>query len=457
MASERRVSPTRRFEAWRREGLDRVVIVSRQAFETALAKGSGRAMIQLRQSPGRRDLHEALLAACIRNLAYDPQCESERSPYLSALISATGQQDAFFRALLTALDGAPDQTQPLNLVQIFDVLARLARNHDDLEAGALRRAYCRLDSEEDRLDCLDAMVRIDGLPAFLEGVQALAADLEGNWWRLDDLIEVLRDREGPGVDAVLADLRADNGDLNRLIAHAEAQRSSPAPQPAPYDFDDIRARLQRGVAIANPGRWLHRLTDVQWRALAQDLALQTDDRRATGYLRLFARRDFPDDPRLLLPWAEGPNGPASNFAVIALSRMSSSVVRALALKKLDEGLAHGARLLRWNYEPGDFGRLEDLLASVHDPDGLHDLGLSILDIVARQDDPPEACDVLLTLYDRTPCSRCRSDAVVALEKLQAVPPWMAEECRFDADPDTVGLFQPHAPAPEAATPCSPRP
>jgi hypothetical protein len=413
--------------------------VSLEEFTAALIKGSGRAMMMLRQSPGREDLQEALFEACVRNVAYDPQCENERSRYLADLISATGQQRRFFTRLLTTLDAAAGDEDMPDVPQIFDTLARLALDHADLDAEALRQAYADMEDEEDRLDGLDALVRLDGLTAFLRGVETLEAELEERYWRIDGLIEILREREGPGVD--VAKLRAGNSALDRLMAHAETEREAIS-EAQPYDFDDIRAGLRRGVRPHRPFAWLRRLTEAEWSLLAEDLAADTDEKTATIYLRLFARRDFPGDLAPLLRWAEGPSDEASTFhAVMALGRIRAPVVRALALKMIDAGLPLGARLLRSNFEPGDFARLERLLDALSDIDETHDLGLSILEIVSRQERPPEAADILLRLYDRTPCSRCRHDAVDTLAALDAAPQWMAEECRFDAEPETAELFQ----------------
>jgi len=412
--------------------------VSPEEFIAALAKGSGRTMILMRQSPDRQVFQDALFAACVHNLAYDPQCENERSRYLADLISATGAPQAFFIRLLAILRAELGDEERLDVPQIFDTLVLLALDHPDLDAEALRRIYADMADEEDRLDCLDALVRLDGLPALLRGIEALNAELEERSWRVDGLIEALREHQGPGVD--IADLRAGNAALDRLMAHAEAQ-NAPPPEPQPYDFADIRASLQRGERPDRPWDWLRRLTDAEWRLLAEDLAAETDEKTAAVYLRLFARRDFSGDLAPLLRWAQGPGDLASTFyAVMALGRIRAPAVRALALKMIEARQPRGARLLRSNFEPGDFARLKRLLDALSDIDEAHDLGLSILDIVSRQDTPPEADDILLELYDRTPCGRCRHDTVTALAALDAAPPWMVEECRFDAEPDTVKLF-----------------
>jgi hypothetical protein len=413
--------------------------LSSEEFTAALAKGSGRAMILLCQSPDRKEFQEQLFAACVHNVTYDIQCEHERSRYLADLVLATGEQRSFFARLLAILAAQPgDEEERPDLLQIFAVLARLAAADPDLDAEALRQAYARIADEDDRLALLESLVRLDGRPAFLRGVEELDDDLKERWWWIDGLIEALRDHEGPGFD--VAELRTANDALDRLMTYAEAQRSRPQEE-HPYDFDEIRASLRRGVRPQNPWDWLRRLTDTEWRLLAEDLAAETEEKKAAIYLRLFARRTFPGDLAPLFRWAEEPSGQSASFpAIMALGRIRFPTVRALALKMIEAGETHGARLLRSNFEPGDFARLAHLLDALVDINAIHDFGLSLLDIVSKQERPPDAGDILLRLYERTPCSMCRNDVVTALSSLDMVPPWMAEECRFDAEPETVKLF-----------------
>ncbi|MGA2951192.1 MAG: hypothetical protein ABSD80_03045, partial [Caulobacteraceae bacterium] len=93
-------------------------------FSAALARGSGRAMILLRQARGDGSFKDALVRACICNQAYDPQCEEERSAYLARLIAATGHRDLCFAELAPSLSAAADDDT--DIPQVFAVLARLA-------------------------------------------------------------------------------------------------------------------------------------------------------------------------------------------------------------------------------------------------------------------------------------------------------------------------------------------
>ncbi len=399
-------------------------------------------MVLLRQAADSSIFRDDLLRACENNLAYDPQCESERSGYLARLISATGDQEAFFSALLPRLLETPDDQEALNHPQIFSVLALLAAECSDLDGATLRETFAKL-GDEDRLDCMDALVKLDGLPAFLDCATLLAQHLDADGWRASTLLDAIRAREGSGIDRTLSELRQRQPILERLLAYVEAEDTPSPRQAEAYDFTDIRSRLLRGTMPERSGLWARQLTDAEWRLLGEDLTTRIDEKRAAHYLQLFGRRPFPGDPENLIRWIDSQAPRVAWLAVNALGRVQSSVVRAIALQRIEAGHASGVRLLKANFEPGDFSRMEPVLDATVEAEAAHDLGLSVLDLVGANDYPLEARASLLLLYQRTPCSMCRNGAASGLVKIGQVPVWMAEECRFDADPDTASLFVNH--------------
>jgi hypothetical protein len=413
--------------------------ISQQEFAAALAKGTGRAMILLRQAAGTEDFKAALIHACVCNLSYDPQCEHERSAYLARLIQATGDRAAIFAALAARLRASAGDD--VDIPQLFAVLTRLAAPHGDAEKSLLRQAFRHLPAEE-QSDCMEAFVRLDGLSAVIECVELLGDRLAEEGWWAGGLLEALKERDGSSAGSVLQSAGAEHPQLGALLAQLGAQERSRAPvsEPdEPYDFAEIRSALLRGERPG--GAWLRRLSEREWRALAEDFGLQTDEARTVPYLRLFARRRFPGDPQQLMRWAENSNARVSWAGAHALGRMRDPLVRQMAIERLRDGDPSGARMLLSNYEPGDLATIDPLLRDATDDDEAHDLGFSILDIVKANDVPPEESRAaLVLLYQRDPCSMCRGEAVSRLVEAGQVPAWMAEECRFDADPDTARLF-----------------
>jgi len=113
----------------------------------------------------------------------------------------------------------------------------------------------------------------------------------------------------------------------------------------------------------------------------------------------------------------------------------------MALEQIRAGKPSGVRLLASNYRSGDLAIILPMLRDLSDNDEVHDLGLAILNLTGENDVSVEdSSDVLVLLYERTPCSMCRADVVSRLFNARRVPDWMAAECRFDSDPDTARLF-----------------
>ena len=120
-------------------------------------------------------------------------------------------------------------------------------------------------------------------------------------------------------------------------------------------------------------------------------------------------------------------------------------MRKLALERLRGKDSTGLRLLLSNYEPGDLDAIGSWLSEALDDDEANDLGFGILNIVGENDVPlAEKRAVLISVYERTPCSVCRGDAVSKLQSAGDVPLSIAQECRFDAHPDTARLFSAEA-------------
>ena len=405
-------------------------------FSAALARGSGRAMILLRQARGDGSFKDALVRACICNQAYDPQCEEERRAYLARLIAATGHRDLCFAELAPSLSAAADDDT--DIPQVFAVLARLAAQGGEPDKSLIRSAYSGL-SQEDQLDCMEAIVRLDGLPAFIQCLNRVSANVPDEWWRVAGLLEALQERDGPEIEPPLQLARSEHPALDQAFAQIETERLSQlAPADEPYDFPSIRAALQRGE---QPSGWSRRFAEDELRLLAKDLRSLSDEIRARPYLRRFARRDFPGDPQELIRWAESSTPRTAAMAVRALSRCKSPIVRAMARTRLERGDLSGAWLLASNYIDGNFGYLDPLMRAAMDDDEAHDFGFALLKIFDHSVVPiAESEAMLLWLYERTPCSICRSTAASKLVELGRAPTWMAEEAPFDADPSTVQLF-----------------
>jgi len=97
------------------------------------------------------------------------------------------------------------------------------------------------------------------------------------------------------------------------------------------------------------------------------------------------------------------------------------------------------RLLVRNYTAGDHFLIERALpAGDGDEVKLHHLCSSLVDVF--QENGAANCEgAMHFVYERTPCSGCRHDAVKLLLAAGAATPALIDECRYDADLDTRDL------------------
>lgn len=406
-----------------------------EEFATALAKGSGRAMKLLLQAPGRKSLHDQIVRACMSNLAFDRQCESERGAYLARLVAATDSPAALFSKLETALISADED---IDVPQLFNALVRLVRIFPQLGGNALRGAFAGL-SDEDQLDCMEGLILLDGAAALLDCAELLESRLESEGWRVQGMLDALVERDGPSSEQTFRGLRADHAQLDKLMASMEdVGQPEPAADDEAYDLAAIRSDIFGGRRP--PGAWRRKLSQADWSMLTAEILERIDENNAVQFLRHFTGRPFPDDPTRLFKWLDSPISRVSGITAGILGRVPHPRVRQEALQRLEMG-DQGVRLLLANYRPGDFAKIEPLLHKPPSDERAHDLGLAVLALLDENDVPTDECrTTLLNLYEHTPCSLCRNSVVRSLVRRDAAPAWMADECRYDADPDTVRLF-----------------
>ena len=113
----------------------------------------------------------------------------------------------------------------------------------------------------------------------------------------------------------------------------------------------------------------------------------------------------------------------------------------MALQQLAAGHLHaGIALLKNNFEAGDFALCARHLKPIDDADQAHHLGEELLGLCkAHPGAGAGALDCLAYVYECSPCSSCRKQAVRAWVATNSVPAWVRAECALDADPETRAL------------------
>ena len=142
---------------------------------------------------------------------------------------------------------------------------------------------------------------------------------------------------------------------------------------------------------------------------------------------------FPQPIDRLLDLARAENDDIARAALVALSNVVDSRVRALGLDLITglkwRGFAVG--LLNRNAERSDYRVLEGLLGEAIEPYIYHCMGIDVRHFVEAHRSE-EAERSLLLMYENGPCSLCRHGAVEEFIAIDRLPAWIREECQYDA-------------------------
>ena len=200
---------------------------------------------------------------------------------------------------------------------------------------------------------------------------------------------------------------------------------------------ELKARPFNSSWASEMRDWSTTATPEEIKVAGNDFLFNEEEEKTWGFLRILNRRPFPGDPLRLLALSYDHSERVRRAAVIALSNVTHADVRRRAHELLQskDRFMDGTRMLVSNYEPGDLRILEDLLRQQLTDAEIHSLGFSI-EYMLKKNSTVDAEGALILLYEKNPCSNCRENFVCCLIKLDRIPDWMRNECRYDANSGT---------------------
>jgi hypothetical protein len=415
-----------------------------EVFAEWLFRGLGRPYLHL-QSHDSRPFHEALLHACLSNPIYDRQCEGTRTAYLSGLVALTSNPSMFKAQIIDAF-AAPDER--MDFEQLFDFALLFAKAGDSAARQLMYRQFAAYAGDGNDIGAAQ-LIDLDGLQGF-QFVAARLGDIaraDPDFWDTDYLISQVKDRAAGAVtDADIEALGAADPSVRRyldVVVETTARRQKAALQrhrlrDEPYAAlkERLLARQQK-LSIYQLKQWGPHAREQDLDAAADDLLRQEDPHSLASYLAIFNQRPFPRGFRPLLPFVRHTDERVVRQALQALSLFQSAELRDLGLALLSDHWqpSDSLNLFVRNYQPGDERIFLSLLEAAQSHDEVHALGYGLIDILA-QNAVVEAVALRSLLYERQPCSLCRTKVVRQLVTSRTIPAWMLEECQFDADEDT---------------------
>lgn len=393
--------------------------------------GRGKAFFQLRK--GLKEHHvETLRWAATRWCGYDRMFSGGYGQYVAYLLREAGLEE---RAISWIEDETPDDSRDSNhRAQLLAALSSVGH----CRAGAVLRNWVSTGPWIEGSEVYSWLIRVDGV-AGLEQVarKALSASRALDIWEVRSLVEDAEIRVGKRE---VAQFLSGGGEEARfwktLLQEAHHHRKERS-KPPPKTWEEARAALDRsyrpGVSLGIEG-WIPSKTDLD--AASDYLLSQTNPRVVQNVGRRIGQM-FPR-PERLAEAALASQGNLRRAFLVSLVLASKPLARAVGRRLVREGdFVNGSEALGAIAESAD----ADLLAA-HLPrnargvEVLHKIGSNLLKVKV---DSPARTTLLRWTYDRTPCSFCRSGAVIELAADRALSKRALHECLYDCEPDTRRL------------------
>jgi hypothetical protein len=438
--------------------------ISRDEFRDALAKGLGRALLYVKTC-GLDRVKDLVLYACLHDVSYDAQIEGSRAKWLFGMFVDSPYYLEFREAILAALVVEEEETWVL--LQLCGLAREMALIGDSIAEQALfdfvyRRANLRAQQHgddsiiEDWIG-VDELIEVRGIDALVElsriyGRRVLANPDD---WVIDDL-QIFTDKPAEIVRVFEEYAKVEESIavyyqylIDRQVFMTDEERKSTR-QSSPRQRRSISQRLgsanetiidaARNKEGEYPSIYMTfgiRATPSELETILGLLLTETDEDICLRLLWVFSRKPLPRLADRLFDWADSQYGKLRMAAVAALARISDDRVYQLGRSKLAKRQLTGVDigtidLFINNYHSGDAELILAVLNEVEiDREDLFLIGYGILRLSEKQSNL-ELGLLLNWMYDRTPCSCCREQAVSRLKEYGQMTDRLLAEYPFDS-------------------------
>lgn len=353
-----------------------------------------------------------------------------------------------------------------DLNQLCELTALMAKGGDDAAGDALRDRVWGHQFGEAEMVGYHALVVLDGVPAVVELSrrfgELLIADSEEMLPSLGDLtyeLDILpkaeiKLRELAETDtAIRAYLDKERSEATRYqntskLTKEQRQEQTRERIRKEYPLEKVFGDASAGIG-EYPGRYMSfgkYASEEDLREVMRRLEAETDENVLMRLLWIFRRAALPDLYPRIWALAESKNDAIRAAATEALAQSRDPRVGEFGRAKLcspnfSENDSEVLDLFIRNYRLGDEDLIMPAISRLSpNDDNAHNFGYSILKI-CKENDLPVLSDLLTWVYETTPCTTCRRDAVKWMANNGCVSHETASECLHDADEDTqkIGL------------------
>ena len=407
--------------------------------------GKGRAFLIFRDTP-IIDFTREITGLCLKNYAYDPQCEGDRSEYAMQFLRElpNKQRQKVIEAVRTHL--ATDEiSDSWDFDHFCTVAAKISLEFDATIGELLRKRYTESDDDTiSRKFPERSLLRLDGFDGLVAVARRKGAAfrIHKDWSEDDSLfydVPKMEDDEAhrrlESVAETDADVRSYLERISKTEESAEQYRSEREKNEPESNFEKVKQLIAKSKRV--PPSCAQKLTPDELSYFARELRKTKTQAKRMNYFKLFSsynKTKYPDDFHDLLAMLSPRKNCLYNERLIdSLSFFSAPELRVLAEKALDSD-SYGIfylSLLKKNYHEDDSARIAKRIRKVNDYEDSH---YDLQDILKIYDENINAdcLEPLRLIYENTPCGLCRQYATEIMEKAGILPDDIKEELPFDS-------------------------
>lgn len=412
--------------------------MTKSEFKSAMLRGLGRCVYAVQQEPEKyRDI---VLWACTRDIAYDTQCEGTRCWYVYTMVNAYSDKEPFVAAAVEALKKHKPR-YGWDMAHLSQLLMFFAEDGHDGARQALEEKY------RERLEALLCRsCRPNGvfheLSEFEELGMILAVDRASTLRVIRDLGRLYRETNYL-YDGEFMWFYSDKAERYRKTLEKAAMKDVNIADFLERERKDYNAQKQektKAPADLNEFRLSRRLRRAEAETVedyARAYREQTDPETRAEALEAFSLCPYPDNPQPIIEDTAAPNEALQSAAWRALENLRHPAVRRFALENAAQGVhtCENFSILCRNYQPRDAELMERFLRRMvaeKDWDSLHGAGMSIFDTFRKGSGIPHLKHLLPLLYEYTPCSCCRENALRYMARHRMLTKEVLQECCYDS-------------------------
>lgn len=418
-------------------------------FKKALKCGTGKAYFILKGNPDI-DFSRIIKKSLLKRMCYDGQCDGHRGNYYYELMQVSPQKEALIKFVLKELQ--KDHKDWYVLVQLYEIAALIGVNegHEEAVEGVRKRFRKEMTETDDR-DGENALLRIDGVKAFLGLVRLKGMLLKKNpdWSEYGGLITQF-DKLYPKANGSKILKRASLQNVfikeywKRVQKHKNRKKKIEKGKQAKYKYKNIVKTIKKSRFF-----WVSdQVKDLdEWTIYRLALALNKEKnaKRQQRYLDIFAKCKFPLGLEVLFDFIEQKHQTPKSLvepAVKALALFQSKKIRSYALKKLKKkkDILIYLPLLICNYKAGDHLLLDDILQMKWNTEEIHELNY-IYRSIYRKNAPKESRLPLKRIYDQLNCGICREAVLETMLDNKVLTTEILKEMKLDCHEPVRELYK----------------